>query len=304
MTPLQSLENLLAPAADSTAAQPIQEIVTLANDIKTMSIEELISTVTDWVTAAAGKIILAVVIYIVGRWIIKKLTHLLTTLSTRRAWDPSLSTFLRSLLSISLTILLLLTVISTLGIHTSSFVALIASAGVAIGMALSGTLQNFAGGVMILLLKPYKIGDYIEAQGEAGVVKEIQIFSTVLTTPDNKVIVIPNGGLSTGILRNFSKEPNRRVDWTFGVAYGTDFKKVKAEIETILAADTRILRDPAWYIALAQLGDSSVNLTVRAWVASAEYWNVMHDINERVYTRFTEAGISIPFPQVDVHLVK
>ena len=169
-------------------------------------------------------------------------------------------------------------------------------------MALSGTLQNFAGGVMVLLFKPYRVGDYIEAQGQSGTVKEIQLFNTVLNTPDNKTILVPNGSLSTGIINNYSHEERRRVDWTFGIGYGDSYDYAKATLRELLEADERILKDPAYFIALHSLGDSSVNIVVRAWVATPDYWNVYFGMNEKVYKVFNERGINIPFPQMDVHL--
>ena len=183
-----------------------------------------------------------------------------------------------------------------------SFIALFASAGVAVGMALSGTLQNFAGGVMILLFKPFKVGDYIEAQGQSGTVKEIQIFNTIITTTDNKVIIIPNGGLSTGIMMNYSKESQRRVDWVFGIGYGDSYEHAKAVIARLLDNDPRVLKDPNYFIALTALNSSSVDIVVRAWVKAENYWGVFFDMNEKVYKTFAEENLNIPFPQMDVHL--
>ncbi len=195
-------------------------------------------------------------------------------------------------------------VVGTLGVETSSIIALFASIGVGVGMALSGTLQNFAGGIMILLFKPFKVGDFIEAQGQSGTVKEIQIFNTILTTPDNKIIIIPNGGLSTGITQNYSTEATRRVDWQFGIAYGDNYDKARNVIEKLLNADNRILKNPDYFIALTSLGESSVNIVVRAWVNAPDYWGVYFDMNEKIYKTFAEENINIPFPQLDVHLVK
>ena len=180
-----------------------------------------------------------------------------------------------------------------------------ASAGVAVGMALSGNLSNFAGGLIILLFKPYKVGDYIEAQGVGGTVKEVQMFHTVLGTVDNKVIYIPNGSLSSGVVTNFSNQTTRRVDWTFGVEYGSDYEKVKQVIESVLAKDSRILSEPAApFIALTALADSSVNVVVRVWVNSSDYWGVYFDINKNIYVTFNEVGIGFPFPQLTVHQAK
>ena len=196
----------------------------------------------------------------------------------------------------------LLIIMNKVGSAVFDNLPLIFAVGVAIGMALSGTLQNFAGGVMILLFKPFKVGDTIEAQGQSGTVREIQIFNTILATPDNKIIIIPNGGLSTGLMKNYSREATRRVDWEFGIAYGDDYTKAKAVIARLLDADGRVLKDPAYFIALTSLGESSVNIVVRAWVNAGDYWGVYFDMNEKVYKTFAEESLNIPFPQLDVHL--
>lgn len=243
----------------------------------------------------------ALAVYIVGRFVIKLLNKLIKQILSKRDIDPSVKTFVGSLVNVVLTILLIISVVGALGVQTTSFAALLASAGVAIGMALSGNLANFAGGLIVLLFKPYKVGDYIEAQGVGGSVKEIQIFHTILNTPDNKLVYVPNGALSSGAVINYSYLPTRRVDWTFSVDYGADFEKVKAVITSVLSQDTRILADPAPYIALQALAASSVNVVVRVWVKSADYWDVFFDINRDVYATFNAQGISFPFPQLTVH---
>ncbi len=268
----------------------------------TLSWDVFISKMIDLGISLGSKLLIALVIFIIGRWLVKRILRLTCTIMQKRQVEASLYSFVRSLVGITLNFVLLITIISVLGIETSSFIALFASAGVAIGMALSGTLQNFAGGVMILLFKPFKVGDTIEAQGQSGKVKEIQIFNTLITTPDNKLIIIPNGGLSTGIMKNYSKEPTRRVDWEFGIGYGDSYDKAKAVIDKLLASDSRILQDPAWFIALTSLGESSVNIVVRAWVNAPDYWDVYFNLNEKVYKTFAEEGLNIPFPQLDVHL--
>jgi small conductance mechanosensitive channel len=184
----------------------------------------------------------------------------------------------------------------------TSFVAILGAASLAVGMALSGTLQNFAGGVMILIFKPFKVGDVIEAQGYTGGVADIQIFNTILKTPDNKTIIIPNGGLSTGSMVNYSTEARRRVDWTVGIGYGDDADKAKEVLLGMLNDDSRILKDPAPFIAISALADSSVNFTVRAWVEAPNYWGVFFDLNKRVYKEFGKHGLNIPFPQMDIHV--
>ena len=256
----------------------------------------------DLLLSLGTRIVLAIVVFFIGRWIINRLKSIFAKMLERRSVEISLASFLKSLVNVVLTFFLIVSIIGILGIETSSFVALFASAGVAIGMALSGTLQNFAGGVMILLFKPFKVGDFVEAQGVVGVVKEIQIFNTIFNTLDNKVVIVPNGGLSTGIVTNYSKEENRRVDWVFSIAYGDDYQKAKSIIEGMLAADARVLKDPAPFVALSKLNSSSVDLTVRAWVLAADYWDVFFSMNEKVYETFRSQGLNIPFPQMDVHL--
>ena len=239
------------------------------------------------------------------RQVINLLNKLVRKILSKRDIDPSVKTFVGSLVNVSLTILLIISVVGALGVQTTSFAALLASAGVAVGMALSGNLSNFAGGLIILLFKPYKVGDYIEAQGVGGTVKEVQMFHTVLGTVDNKVIYIPNGSLSSGVVTNFSNQTTRRVDWTFGVEYGSDYEKVKQVIESVLAKDSRILSEPAApFIALTALADSSVNVVVRVWVNSSDYWGVYFDINKNIYATFNEVGIGFPFPQLTVHQAK
>lgn len=267
-----------------------------------VSMDVFLSKMVDLGIAVGSKILFALLVLVVGRWIVRRLNKLLNRILTKREVEASLTTFVRSLVSITLNLLLIIVIIGILGIETSSFIALFASAGVAVGMALSGTLQNFAGGVMILLFKPFRVGDFIEAQGQSGTVREIQIFNTILTTSDNKVIIIPNGGLSTGLMKNYSKEATRRVDWEFGIAYGDDYTKAKAVLSRLLDAETRVLKDPAYFIALTSLGESSVNIVVRAWVNASDYWGVYFDMNEKVYKTFAEENLNIPFPQMDIHL--
>ena len=245
-------------------------------------------------------ILKALIVFLVGRLVINLLNKLVRRILSKRDIDPSVKTFVASLVNVSLTILLIISVVGALGVQTASFAALLASAGVAIGMALSGNLSNFAGGLIILLFKPYKVGDYIEALNEGGTVREIQMFHTVLQTPDNKIIYIPNGSLSSGVVVNYSREETRRVDWVFGVEYDTDFERVK-QVESVLARDARILADPAPSIALKELADSSVNVVVRVWVKSADYWGVYFDINKEIYATFNKEGIGFPFPQLTVH---
>lgn len=267
-------------------------------------VETIIQRLVDWGINAGERIIGAIIVFVVGRFIISFLNKLINKLLSKRKIDPSIKTFVRSLSNILLTILLIVAVVSKLGVETTSFAALLASAGVAIGMALSGNLQNFAGGLIVLLLRPYKVGDLIESQGFTGTVREIQIFHTILTTADNKVIYIPNGALSSGTVTNYSREATRRIEWIVGVEYGEDFEKVKKTIEDILAADGRILTDPAPTIALHALDASSVNVVTRVWVNAADYWDVYFNINKQIYAVFNREGIGFPFPQLTIHQAK
>ncbi len=229
-----------------------------------------------------------------GRWLIRKLNHFLGRIFERRRIDQSLATFLLSLISITLTIFLIIVVVEVMGMNASTFLALFAAAGLAIGMALSGTMQNFAGGVMVLLLKPYRIGDYIEAQGQAGTVKSIQLFNTVITTPDNKTIIIPNGPISTGIVNNYSREPVRRVDWNFGIDYSQDFDTVQKIIRAILASDERVLKEREILVEVNSLGPISVNLLVSAWVKSTDNLVVFYAMNHRFLNELKAQGIEFP----------
>ena len=232
-----------------------------------------------------------------GRFLISMLKNFVGRLMDKRKVDISIKTFVRSLVNILLTILLIISVVGALGVETTSFAALLASAGVAVGMALSGNLQNFAGGLIVLLFKPYKVGDWIESQGVSGTVKEIQIFHTILTTADNKVIYVPNGAMSSGVVTNYSNQVTRRVEWIVGI----DYDKVQEVVYEILAADKRILNEPAPFVALHALDASSVNVVARVWVNSSDYWGVYFDINKAIYETFNEKGINFPFPQLTVH---
>ena len=299
-------DSLVTTVADtlSEAAQAANVLATegLSKSQYDEALQILVKEGTELAISFAVKIVVAILVFTIGKWIIGKINKGIAKLLEKKNVEPSLASFGKSLTKVVLMFILI--IVGSLGLETSSFVALFASAGVAIGMALSGTLQNFAGGVMILIFKPFKIGDFIEAQGLSGVIKEIQIFNTIITTADNKTIIVPNGGLSTGITTNYSKQPLRRVDFTFGIAYGESYDNAKEVIMGLINADSRILKDPAPFIGLVNLGDSSVDLTVRVWCESAEYWNVFFSMNEKVYKTFTEKGINIPFPQMDVHIVK
>ena len=263
-------------------------------------VETLINLFVVWGPKLAG----AILALIIGLWLANMITGGLSRSMEKSEVDPSLRPFLKSLVSTLLKVLVVVSVLGMVGIQMTSFIAILGAAGLAVGMALSGTLQNFAGGVMILIFKPFKVGDFIEAQGYAGTVNAIQIFNTILKTPDNKTIIIPNGGLSTASMVNYSTEPTRRVDWTFGIAYGDDIDKAKEVLRSLLAMNESVLKDPAPFVELGELADSSVNFTVRAWVNAADYWTVHFYMLDMVYRRFAEEGLNIPFPQMDVHVVK
>jgi len=269
-----------------------------------MNTEEMINQGTEMALHYGPKVIGAIFVWIIGGWIIKAIGSGVEKALTKGKTDPSLMPFLMGLIGGLLRVLLVITVLGMLGIEMTSFIAILGAAGLAVGMALSGTLQNFAGGVMILIFKPFKVGDVVEAQGYTGSVSEIQIFNTIMKTPDNKTIIIPNGGLSTSSMVNYSTEAKRRVDWTIGIGYGDDVDKARAVIKRLCDEDSRILKDPEVFIAVSELGDSSVNFAVRAWVNAPDYWGVFFELNEKVYKTFESEGLNIPYPQMDVHVHK
>ncbi len=264
--------------------------------------EKLIEITNKVIETYGPKLIGSILVLFLGLWLVRVLVKVFTRMLERSEVDATLKPFLRSLISIGLRTLLFITVLGMMGVQMTSFIAILGTAGLAIGMALSGTLQNFAGGVMILLFKPIKKGDYIEAQGHAGTVHEIQVFNTILKTPDNVTIIIPNGGLSTGSMVNYSSEKERRVDRTFGIGYGDSTSQARQVLAELIEADQRIKKDPPPVIHVSELGDSSVNFVVRAWVKSSDFWAVFFEMNEKVYNTFNAQGLNIPFPQMDVHV--
>lgn len=352
--------------ADSIAAQKAEKL----QELKSLSFEDLINKLANDIVQFTIHLAIAILVFYVGKFIIKRLYNIVETVMLKRRIDRSLTTFVLSLVKIVLYFILIVTVISIIGIETSSFIAIFASAGVAIGMALSGTLQNFAGGVLILLLKPYKIGDYIETQGLAGTVTEIQIFNTIISTPDNKSIIVPNGGLSTGTINNWSRQDYRRVEWTVSISYGNSVEAARTAVINMMKDDPDIVHgslsdhrrlsgeselesaekaaeaevkeekkhgwlwrlfhhqrkaarqrlqeleesrddlrqtdfdtaDRSPVVNLGNLGESSVDLTIRAWVPTSSYWAVYYRYNERFYNELPQAGVEFPFPQLDVHL--
>lgn len=254
------------------------------------------------------KIAVAFAIYAIGRWIINRVVRLMDASFDRRQVDKSLRSFLRSLLKGAAYTILLLIIVQLLGFNTTSLVALLAASGFGIGMALSGTLQNFAGGIMVMFMHPYRIGDYIEAQGQAGTVKEIRLFSTVVTTTDNKRIYIPNSSISNAIVNNYSSETMRRVEWKVSLAYGDDVAVAKRTMLAMLESDKRVLHTPDApadpFVALSELADSAIVVVARTWVLNGDYWNLFFDMNERFYNELPQQGLHFPFPQLDVHLDK
>ena len=267
-------------------------------------VQQLLQKLLDRGINAGGHIIGALLIFLIGRFLIRILNKMLARILERRHVDAGIQSFTKSLVNILLTVLLIVAIVNKLGVETTSFAALLASAGVAVGMALSGNLQNFAGGLIVLLFRPYKVGDWIESQGESGTVREIQIFHTILTTADNKVVYIPNGALSSGTIVNYSREDTRRIEWIIGVEYGENFDKIEDVTRRIIAADSRILDTPTPFIALHALDASSVNIVIRVWVKSEDYWGVYFDINKTIYAVYNKEGIGFPFPQLTVHQAK
>ena len=291
-----------AAAADSLANKV--SIDAAMSSISALTVEEIVKYLTSAGLTIGATIIKVAFIWIIGRWLSKRLVTLVKKLMVKKNTDASIQTFLVSLIDIVALIVLLIIIISVVGIDTSSFIALFASAGVAIGMALSGTLQNFAGGVMVLLFRPYKVGDYIEAQGQTGTVKEIQIFNTLLQTPDNRIIIVPNGPLSTGIINNYSRETTRRVDFSFSISYGDDFELAKKVLMEIIEKDARILKTPKPFIELGKMNASSIDITVRVWCNAADYWGIFFDMNKSVYSTFPAKGLNFPYNTITVNMPK
>ncbi len=271
-------------------------------NITNFDFQALWQKILELATSYGIKLILAIIVLIIGLRIIKSLTKGLTRLLRKSDVSESLIPFLRSLTSVGLRVLLFISVLGMVGVEMTSFIAVLGAAGLAVGLSLQGTLQNFAGGVIILLFKPYKVGDYIETQGYAGTVKEIQIFTTVMHTPDNKVIIIPNSPIATGSLINYSAQETRRVDFKFGIGYGDDIEKAKKVLNDIVNNHEKVIKEPAPFVRVVELADSSVNFAVRAWAKSSDYWDIYFDITEQVKKTFDKEGISIPYPQSDVHI--
>jgi len=270
-------------------------------DVTSIDIPALIDT---YVIPWGLNIIFAVIIFIVGKWLVGVITRLAKKIMTKAHMDNILVNFIGSIISSVLLLFVVIAALDQLGVNTTSLIALIGAAGLAIGLALQGSLQNLASGVMLIVFRPFRDGDFVEAGGTMGVVEEIGIFTTKMRTGDNKEVIVPNGQIFGGIITNYSKRDTRRVDMVFGIGYGDDIRKAKEIITGIIEADERILKDPAPLVAVGALADSSVNFNVRPWVNSSDYWSVYFDLNEKIKLAFDENGISIPFPQMDVHVQK
>ncbi|MDD4373352.1 MAG: mechanosensitive ion channel [Bacteroidales bacterium] len=268
----------------------------------TSNLSSTTELIMDFAVKYGLKLLGAILALIVGLWIVGKISKSLRKLMEKREIDPSLRGFLGTFISIMLKILVIISVMSMAGIQMTSFIAMLGAASLAVGLSLQGSLQNFAGGIIILILKPFRVGDFIDGQGHMGTVEDIQIFNTTLQTVDNKVITIPNGALANSSITNFSKKETRRVDWIFGIAYGDSYDKAREILLRLIEEDNRIHKDPEPFIALTSLGDRSVNIVVRVWLNAPDYWAVFFEMNEKVYKTFSKEGINIPFPQMDVHL--
>jgi len=250
----------------------------------------------------AKNLVIAIVIFYVGKWAVALIVRAVRTAMTKSEVDKTLETFVANLLRMGLMVFVIIAAINQLGVQTTSLIAVIGAAGLAVGLALQGSLSNFAAGVLIVLFRPYKVGDWIEGAGISGAVESVQILTTILKTGDNKRIIVPNSQIMGSTITNYSANDTRRVDLTVGVSYSDDLDKVRSEIKQLVDADDRILEDPACTIAVSALADSSVNFVVRPWVNTADYWGVYFDLTENIKKRFDEVGISIPFPQQDVHI--
>jgi small conductance mechanosensitive channel len=261
-----------------------------------MDIDKIINNLIAFVTEYGLKVVAAIAIWIIGSWIIKKIIKGAKLAMMKHDYDESLQKFLLNLIGWILKILLILAILAKLGVETTSFAAILAAAGLAVGLALQGSLGNFAGGVLLMIFKPIKIGDLIEAQGELGVVKEIEIFTTKIVTPDNKEVIIPNGALSNGNITNYSTEGNLRVDLTIGISYDADIKEAKGILMNVMSSHPKVLKDPAPSVNVKELADSSVNFAVRPWATVADYWDVYFGITEDCKLALDKAGIEIPYP--------
>lgn len=265
---------------------------------------ELMQTIFEGASQFGLQVIAAIVVFVVGRWVARRVSRLIQRGLTRANTDPTLVGFFGNISYFGLLLLVIIAAVGQLGVQTTSFIAVLGAAGLAVGLALQGSLANFAAGILMIIFRPFRAGDFIEAAGTAGVVEEIQLFTTRMRTPDNKTIIIPNAQITAGTITNYSARDTRRLDLVFGVSYGDDLDKVKRVIREVLAEESRLLREPEATVGLLSLGDSSVDFAVRPWVKSSDYWPVYFELQEAMKKRFDREGISIPFPQRDVHLLR
>ncbi len=292
--------------ADSVAGVNALDLLGLIKEVGQEDLKSMISQFGGEVLHFFANVILALAVYYVGRWVLHRIIKIIDIAFDKRNVELSIRSFARSMITGLGYVFIILIIVQILGVNTTSLVAMLASAGLAIGMALSGTLQNFAGGVMILFLKPYKVGDYITSQGESGVVKEIKLFTTVLETPDRHTIFVPNSSISSSVIDNASFADTRRVDWSVGISYGDSVAQAREVILELLSEEKRIIKskraDQQPMVGVTALADSSVNLTVRAWVKTADYWGVYFDMYEKLYDTLPQRGVNFPFPQMDIHI--
>ena len=296
-TQTETTEPLILP--DSVQKQRLAESI---EKLMNLDMQEMLSHLAEQAIWVFVKILIALAFYFVGRWLIRRILRLLDRMFERKEVDISIRPFIRNTASVVMILVLVLVVVQTLGVNVTSLIAIFSAATLAIGMALSGTAQNFAGGVMILAVKPYRVGDYITAQGQSGTVQEIKLFSTVITTVDDQTIYIPNNVIATGIIDNYSTATTRRTDWSLALSYGDDVEVARRVILEMLSADERILKEPAPVVWLNALEDSCIRLTVRAWVKNSDLWEVFFEYNERFYKELPKAGLRFPFPQLDIHV--
>ena len=296
----EQVENLIVP--DSVQKARFAEAVQRMTDVE--FVKDIWSDMLQWLVWTGIKMVISLVIFYAARWVLHKLLKLVDVFMTRREVEVSLHSFIMTAVKVLGYVLIVLIIVSILGFNSSSFLAVLASMGLAIGMALSGTLQNFAGGVMILILRPYRVGDFIEAQGVSGTVASISLFNTVVLTGDKKTIYIPNNSISTSIINNYSTSTTRRCSWKVSVAYGDDYDQIREAMLSIIQRDGRALTDPAPYIRIDALADSAVVIEARAWVKNEDYWGLYDDVTEAFYKELPQHGANFPFPQLDVHLTK
>lgn len=294
MIALSSITSFAAEETEKTSAAQPQSVSQMVQNVQTFIAENGVQFLINVISAA--------LIFLIGKWLAKLVSDLTEKAMTKAKIDHTLGRFVRNIVYSALLVFVVIAALGRLGIQTGSFIAIIGAAGLAVGLALQGSLSNFAAGVLMIIFKPFKAGDYIEAAGTAGSVEEIHIFTTTLTTPDNCKVIVPNAQITSSNIKNYSANATRRVDLVIGVSYQDDLKKARQVIENVIKADSRVLPEPAYTVAVSELGDSSVNFVVRPWVNSSDYWDVRFGLTEKIKIALEENGLTIPFPQQDVHL--